>query len=233
MATASDPLCGRAARKGGEPNPVHDRGPCRRDGLARRVPTGRTHFIGPLLRPGKPPVIPSGRSWGLAGKGIHAMYRAWMVGHIAGVGGQRRGVMELIDLLLRCRSYRRFHEAEAVPMAVLEQLVGLARLTASAGNLQPLRYALVCDRAVNAAVFETLGVGGVPQGLVRSGRRRTPGGLHRPFRRRASQEDRGLGPRHRGPDHPARRGGEGAWRRHHRHGRQGEAGRDRHGPRGL
>lgn len=65
--------------------------------------------------------------------------------------------MELIDLLLRCRSYRRFHEAEAVPMAVLEQLVGLARLTASAGNLQPLRYALVCDRAVNAAVFETLG----------------------------------------------------------------------------
>jgi nitroreductase len=42
----------------------------------------------------------------------------------------------LRDLILANRSYRRFHQEEPIAEAVLLQLVDLARLSASAGNLQ-------------------------------------------------------------------------------------------------
>ncbi|MBG0775885.1 MAG: nitroreductase family protein [Desulfovibrionaceae bacterium] len=64
--------------------------------------------------------------------------------------------MEFKELVARNRSYRRFKESEAVSMATLEELVGLARLTGSAGNLQPLKYALVAESAANAEVFGCL-----------------------------------------------------------------------------
>ncbi|MEW6747964.1 MAG: nitroreductase family protein [Planctomycetota bacterium] len=64
--------------------------------------------------------------------------------------------MPIKDLVLRTRSYRRFHEDQAIPMATLSDLVDLARLAASAANLQPLKYILTCDREVNAAVFPHL-----------------------------------------------------------------------------
>ena len=41
-------------------------------------------------------------------------------------------------------------------MDVLRELVGLARVTPSARNVQPLRYILVCDPQVNAGIFSTL-----------------------------------------------------------------------------
>lgn len=62
----------------------------------------------------------------------------------------------LADLILKNRSYRRFHEDVPVELATLRELIGLARLSASARNLQPLRYILCVDRETNAAVFATL-----------------------------------------------------------------------------
>lgn len=62
----------------------------------------------------------------------------------------------LADLILKNRSYRRFHQDVPVSLETLRQLIGLARLSASARNLQPLRYILCTDRATNAAVFDTL-----------------------------------------------------------------------------
>ena len=60
------------------------------------------------------------------------------------------------DLVLRTRSYRRFYENVAVDMATLHELVDLARLTASSGNRQPLKYVLACDPETNARIFSTL-----------------------------------------------------------------------------
>ncbi len=63
----------------------------------------------------------------------------------------------LRDLVIRNRSYRRFHEDVRVEMDTLRELVNLARLSASAANLQPLRYILSCDPAKNALIFPHLG----------------------------------------------------------------------------
>ena len=62
----------------------------------------------------------------------------------------------LRDLVLNTRSYRRFHEEVAINMGTLRELVDLARNTASARNLQPLRYILSCDRLMNARIFPNL-----------------------------------------------------------------------------
>ena len=50
--------------------------------------------------------------------------------------------MNLKELVYRTRSYRRFDEFFHVDRHVLEQLVDLARMSASAANRQPLKYML-------------------------------------------------------------------------------------------
>jgi len=60
------------------------------------------------------------------------------------------------ELIARNRSYRRFHEDAPVSLDTLRELVRLARLTASARNMQSLRFILCSDRATNAAIFATL-----------------------------------------------------------------------------
>jgi nitroreductase len=60
------------------------------------------------------------------------------------------------DLVLKTRSYRRFYEDVAVDMTTLRELVDLARLTASGGNRQPLKYVLACDAETNARIFPAL-----------------------------------------------------------------------------
>jgi nitroreductase len=62
----------------------------------------------------------------------------------------------LRELVETNRSYRRFDQAVAVERETLRDLVDLARLSASASNRQPLKYALVCDPETNARVFATL-----------------------------------------------------------------------------
>jgi len=62
----------------------------------------------------------------------------------------------LRDLIVKNRSYRRFQQGVAVDLQTLRELVDLARLSASAGNMQPLRDILSCDPEKNALVFPTL-----------------------------------------------------------------------------
>ena len=62
----------------------------------------------------------------------------------------------LKELVRKNRSYRRFHQEVAVEMETLKELVGLARLSASGSNRQPLKYILCCDPEVNAAIFPHL-----------------------------------------------------------------------------
>ncbi len=61
--------------------------------------------------------------------------------------------MNLKDLVIRNRSYRRFHQTPRPGHALLEELVAAARLTASGGNRQPIRYWLVSQPADCEAVF--------------------------------------------------------------------------------
>jgi nitroreductase len=60
------------------------------------------------------------------------------------------------DLVLKNRSYRRFHGDVPVDCPTLRELVDLARLSASAANKQPLRYMLSCTKERNALIFPTL-----------------------------------------------------------------------------
>lgn len=60
------------------------------------------------------------------------------------------------DLVLKNRSYRRFYQDHAVSREVLQGIVDLARLTASAGNKQPLKYFISSDPSTNAKIFSTL-----------------------------------------------------------------------------
>ena len=60
------------------------------------------------------------------------------------------------DLIVKNRSYRRFYEEVDISLKTLTELVDLARLSASAGNMQPLKYVLSCDRERNASIFAHL-----------------------------------------------------------------------------
>ncbi len=62
----------------------------------------------------------------------------------------------LKDLVQQNRSYRRFRAETRMELSTLRELVDLARLSASAANLQPLRYVLCCEPETNAAIFECL-----------------------------------------------------------------------------
>lgn len=65
--------------------------------------------------------------------------------------------MQFEEIVRTNRSYRRFEESTTVQESTLRELVDLARYTASAANLQPLRYVLSCASDMNGRIFETLG----------------------------------------------------------------------------
>lgn len=59
--------------------------------------------------------------------------------------------MNLKDLIFKTRSYRRFNESYRIDTKTLESFIDLARLSASGGNRQPLKYLIYnnqedCDR---------------------------------------------------------------------------------------
>ena len=62
----------------------------------------------------------------------------------------------LRDLVIKNRSYRRFFEEAVIERESLVELVELGRLSASAANLQPLRYILSYERGKNGLIFEQL-----------------------------------------------------------------------------
>lgn len=64
------------------------------------------------------------------------------------------------DYVMQNRTYRRFHQEVAVEHEMLRELVDLARLSASAANLQPLKYILSCEPQKNALIFPHLGWAG-------------------------------------------------------------------------
>lgn len=63
----------------------------------------------------------------------------------------------ITDLIAANRSCRRFDENHALDLNTLEELVDLARLSASGANLQPLKYILTCRPELNAEIFRCLG----------------------------------------------------------------------------
>ena len=62
----------------------------------------------------------------------------------------------LRDLIVRNRSYRRFHQEVPISLETLMEAIDLARLSASAANLQPLKYILSCEPQKNALIFQHL-----------------------------------------------------------------------------
>jgi len=64
--------------------------------------------------------------------------------------------MKIKKLIKQNRSFRRFYQERAVERTVLEELVDLARWSASGANLQPLKYMLSYDEETNRRVFPNL-----------------------------------------------------------------------------
>ncbi|MDD5459822.1 MAG: nitroreductase family protein [Phycisphaerae bacterium] len=62
----------------------------------------------------------------------------------------------LKDLIAKNRSYRRFDNNYKIEKKTLEELISLARLSASGANLQPLKFILSCENEKNARIFEQL-----------------------------------------------------------------------------
>jgi len=60
------------------------------------------------------------------------------------------------DLIKKNRSYRRFYEDFEIKREALEELVDLARLSASVSNRQPLKYILSYEKDKNDLIFPTL-----------------------------------------------------------------------------
>lgn len=60
------------------------------------------------------------------------------------------------ELIKKNRTYWRFYEDFEIKQNALEELVDLARLSASAANRQPLKYILSCERNKNNLIFPTL-----------------------------------------------------------------------------
>jgi len=65
--------------------------------------------------------------------------------------------MELKDIVMKSRSYRRFDQSHPISKETLQDLVELARCCPSGANRQSLRF--VCSRSpeMNQKIFDTLG----------------------------------------------------------------------------
>jgi len=67
-------------------------------------------------------------------------------------------------LILKNRSYRRFHQEIDIKLETLRELVDLARLSGSARNAQPLKYILSCEPQRNSLIFPHLAWAGYIKG---------------------------------------------------------------------
>ena len=64
--------------------------------------------------------------------------------------------MNLKELVLKTRTYRRFDESYQISSETLEMLVDLARLSASGANRQPLKFLLYNTREDRSRIFPSL-----------------------------------------------------------------------------
>jgi nitroreductase len=64
--------------------------------------------------------------------------------------------MDMRELVIQSRSYRRFNQSERIDYTILEELVDIARLTSSARNMQPLKYMIIHEERDCEMVFATL-----------------------------------------------------------------------------
>jgi nitroreductase len=64
--------------------------------------------------------------------------------------------MTMQELVTKNRSYRRFHQDVSVSRETLIELIVLARLSATAANMQPLKFLLSADPTRNALIFPHL-----------------------------------------------------------------------------
>lgn len=64
--------------------------------------------------------------------------------------------MKLKDIVFKTRSYRRFDESHSITGKTLEDLVDLARLSASGANRQPLKYLIYNTPGDCAKVFPSV-----------------------------------------------------------------------------
>ena len=76
----------------------------------------------------------------------------------------------LAELVRKNRTYRRFYQDVPITRETLEELVDLARLAASGGNRQPLKYLLFVNRK-KCSFISSIGLGGIFKRLARTGRR--------------------------------------------------------------
>jgi nitroreductase len=63
---------------------------------------------------------------------------------------------QLLDLVKRNRSFRRFNENVVLSEETILRWLELARNTASGRNMQPLKYIIHTDRQINAMIFDHL-----------------------------------------------------------------------------
>lgn len=66
------------------------------------------------------------------------------------------------DLVVKNRSYRRWHEDEAIPHETLVEFVDLARLCGSAANQQGLKFIISDDAKKNSLIFPYLKIDNDP-----------------------------------------------------------------------
>jgi nitroreductase len=64
--------------------------------------------------------------------------------------------MNFQDLVLKNRSYRKFHASEIVSEQSLASLIDLARKTPSSKNIQPLKYILAVNKGDTDFIFQQL-----------------------------------------------------------------------------
>jgi len=64
--------------------------------------------------------------------------------------------MTIKEIVLKNRSYRRFHQDVRIDFNILKELVELTRLSASGGNIQPLKYILSFEPEKNELIFRNL-----------------------------------------------------------------------------
>lgn len=66
------------------------------------------------------------------------------------------------DLILKSRSYRRWHQSEAIDDETMKEFIDLARLCSSAANRMALKYVISNDPEKNALVFSHVGIDNDP-----------------------------------------------------------------------